>query len=65
LPADYFSVRPEHAHWPLVMMLVLTQLSVGAFLIEMLLAAYFHAGVFSAVRGVQAAGALDAEIEVI
>ncbi|HEY2251633.1 MAG TPA: 4Fe-4S dicluster domain-containing protein, partial [Planctomycetaceae bacterium] len=30
LPADYFSVQPEHAHWPLVSMLVLTQLSVGA-----------------------------------
>ena len=31
LPADYYKVKPEHAHWPLVLMLVLTQLSVGAF----------------------------------
>ncbi len=31
LPADYFAVHPEHAHWPLIAMLVLTQLSVGAF----------------------------------
>ena len=31
LPADYFRVNPQHAHWPLVVMLVLTQLSVGAF----------------------------------
>jgi Fe-S-cluster-containing dehydrogenase component/DMSO reductase anchor subunit len=33
LPADYFSVNPQHAHWPLVVMLVLTQMSVGAFVI--------------------------------
>lgn len=31
LPADYFELRTEHPHWPLVLMLVLTQLSVGAF----------------------------------
>ena len=31
LPADYYSARPQHAHFPLVIMLVLTQLSVGAF----------------------------------
>lgn len=32
LPADYYSTSPQHAHLPLVIMLVLTQLSVGAFL---------------------------------
>ncbi|MEQ8854203.1 DmsC/YnfH family molybdoenzyme membrane anchor subunit [Gimesia sp.] len=32
LPADYYSASPQHAHLPLVIMLVLTQLSVGAFL---------------------------------
>lgn len=37
LPADYFALRPGHAHPPLVVMLVLTQLSVGAFLVELLL----------------------------
>ncbi len=37
LPADYYSVKPEHAHWPLVVMLVLTQLSVGAFLVELVM----------------------------
>lgn len=37
LPADYFDVRPEHAHWPLVVMLVLTQLSVGGFVTELVL----------------------------
>src|SRR5215469_10656299 len=29
--ADFWRVRPEHPHWPLVVMTVLTQLSVGAF----------------------------------
>lgn len=29
--ADYWRVRPEPPHWPLVVMTVLTQLSVGAF----------------------------------
>lgn len=37
LPADYFDVRPEHAHGPLVVMLVLTQLSVGGFLAALVL----------------------------
>jgi len=39
LPGDYYSVRPEHAHWPLILMLVLTQLAVGAFAVEWLLTA--------------------------
>lgn len=39
LPADYFSVQAQHPHWPLLLMLVLTQLSVGAFLVQMLLPA--------------------------
>jgi DMSO reductase anchor subunit len=30
-PGDLYEVKPEHAHLPLVVMLVLTQLSVGAF----------------------------------
>jgi len=38
LPADYFSAAPQHAHWPLVLMLVLTQMSVGAFLVDHLIA---------------------------
>jgi len=32
LPADYHTVATQHPHWPLIIMLVLTQLSVGAFL---------------------------------
>lgn len=35
LAADYHTPRHEHAHWPLIWMLVLTQLSVGAFLVEL------------------------------
>src|SRR4051794_20462013 len=31
LPADFYGVSPEHGHAPLVIMLVLTQLAVGAF----------------------------------
>lgn len=37
LPADYFAARPQHAHWPLIWMLVLTQFSVGAFAVDQLL----------------------------
>lgn len=37
LPADFYTVRPAHQHLPLVVMLVLTQLSVGAFCVEQLL----------------------------
>ncbi|HEX2659385.1 MAG TPA: DmsC/YnfH family molybdoenzyme membrane anchor subunit [Polyangia bacterium] len=36
LPADFYSVHPEHAHLPLVAMLGLTQLSVGAFILNLL-----------------------------
>jgi len=33
LPADYYSAHPQHSHLALVVMLVLTQLSVGAFVV--------------------------------
>jgi len=36
LPADFYAVRPSEQHRPLVAMLVLTQLSVGAFGVEQL-----------------------------
>jgi Fe-S-cluster-containing dehydrogenase component/DMSO reductase anchor subunit len=35
--ADHFAVRPAHAHPPLALMLVLTQLSVGAFVVDLVL----------------------------
>jgi Fe-S-cluster-containing dehydrogenase component/DMSO reductase anchor subunit len=34
-PADHFRSHPEHAHWPLVIMLVLTQASVGGFALDL------------------------------
>jgi len=41
LPADYFAVQRSHAHLPLVFMLVLTQMSVGTFLVEQVMYYYF------------------------
>lgn len=35
-PADFAQEQPKHAHWPLVLMLVLIQLSVGTFIISLL-----------------------------
>jgi Fe-S-cluster-containing dehydrogenase component/DMSO reductase anchor subunit len=34
LPANFYAVKPAHHHVPLVVMLVLTQLSVGAFAVD-------------------------------
>jgi Fe-S-cluster-containing dehydrogenase component/DMSO reductase anchor subunit len=58
LPADYYSVRPEHAHWPLILMLVLTQLSVGAFLVELLLDLLPGAQPLQGIRAAHAGGAV-------
>ena len=30
------AIEPEHPHWPLIVMLVLTQCSVGGFVVELL-----------------------------
>lgn len=59
LPADYFAVRAEHAHWPLIVMLVLTQLSVGAFLVELLLDSVLDSAALAHVRAVHAGSALS------
>jgi formate dehydrogenase iron-sulfur subunit len=45
--ADLHSLRPAEAHPPLAVMLVLTQLSVGAFLVEVVLQALARRGVFA------------------
>jgi len=58
LPADYYSVDPAHAHWPLVFMLVLTQLSVGAFLVEAIVELLSDARVLHGVRAAHAVGSL-------
>src|SRR6185295_13888115 len=46
LPADFYQVNPEHSHPPLVAMLVLTQLSVGAFAVDWLLGRAGAGGAF-------------------
>ena len=58
LPADYFRVNPQHAHWPLVLMLVLTQLSVGAFFVGLILEQSFAGPLPDALRPLHAAAAL-------
>ena len=59
LPADYHAVHSEHAHIPLIVMLVLTQLSVGACLVGQILQASVHEStVLSLVLPVQAASVL-------
>ncbi len=52
LPADYHSVNPQHPHWPLIVMLVLTQLSVGAFVVGQVLDRVLPAGLGNAMRPV-------------
>jgi formate dehydrogenase iron-sulfur subunit len=54
LPADYFQVSRQHPHWPLVVMLVLTQLSVGAFAWGIVLEQFVSDEFSEAVRPVQA-----------
>jgi Fe-S-cluster-containing dehydrogenase component len=58
LPADYFRVNRQHAHWPLVVMLVLTQLSVGAFFVGLILEQTFDGPLPDTLRPLHAAAAL-------
>ncbi len=58
LAADYFSVQPQHPHGPLVLMLVLTQLSVGAFAAGLALEHWVRPETAAAVRPLNAATAL-------
>lgn len=44
LPADYYRTHPEHSHPPLVLMLTLTQLSVGAFIVTYVMQRLYPAG---------------------
>ncbi len=50
LPADFYTVRPSHEHRPLVVMLVLTQLSVGAFAMDALASRFLSADVIATLR---------------
>jgi len=54
LPADFRSVSPGHAPWSLILMLVLTQLSVGAFAIGMLLESLLETRLVAVFRPVHA-----------
>jgi formate dehydrogenase iron-sulfur subunit len=58
LPADYFRVVKQHTHWPLVVMLVLTQLSVGAFTVGVLLDEFVEPRLIAPLRPWLAANAL-------
>jgi formate dehydrogenase iron-sulfur subunit len=58
LPVDYFQVDRQHTHWPLVVMLVLTQLSVGAFIVGAILDVLLDSRLASALRPLLAANAL-------
>lgn len=58
LPADFYSVRPSHQHRPLVVMLVLTQLSVGAFCIDWWMRTLLPEAALAALRPVQSLVAL-------
>jgi formate dehydrogenase iron-sulfur subunit len=42
LPADFYNVRPAHNHLPLVVLLVLTQLSIGAFSVDYVVTSFFY-----------------------
>ncbi len=58
LPVDYHSISPEHPHWPLILMLVLTQLSVGAFITGLALDYTIDPAFAAILRPFQATGAL-------
>jgi len=48
LPADFYRVVPAHRHAPLVVMLVLTQASVGAFVVEAIASRFLADGMRAA-----------------
>lgn len=58
LPADYYSINPQHPHWPLIVMLVLTQLSVGAFAVGSLMDSLLSPALMATLRPLHATAAL-------
>jgi Fe-S-cluster-containing dehydrogenase component/DMSO reductase anchor subunit len=58
LPADFYAVRPAHRHAPLVAMLVLTQLSVGAFCVDAVASRVLDASTLAVVRPIHSTVAL-------
>jgi Fe-S-cluster-containing dehydrogenase component/DMSO reductase anchor subunit len=57
LPADFYSVRPSDKHTPLVIMLVLTQLAVGALAVDQVLGVALEPALASALRPLQSLSA--------
>jgi formate dehydrogenase iron-sulfur subunit len=62
LPADFYRVAPSHRHVPLVIMLVLTQMSVGAFVVDAIASQFLAADVLAALRPVHSLVALSVGI---
>jgi DMSO reductase anchor subunit len=58
LPADYFTVQAEHPHPPLIVMLVLTQLSVGVFCVCEWMNMFARTPAWMALRSWEAVAAL-------
>jgi Fe-S-cluster-containing dehydrogenase component/DMSO reductase anchor subunit len=58
LPADYYAANPQHPHWPLIVMLVLTQLSVGAFAVGHAIGVLLRSELPDSFRTIQAGLAL-------
>jgi formate dehydrogenase iron-sulfur subunit len=58
LPADFYEVVPAHRHTPLVIMLVLTQLSAGALFIDQVLGQLLDQRLLAALRPLHAPVAL-------
>ena len=58
IPADHYSVNPTAPHWPLIVMLALTQLSVGAFVVEQVLGLVAPPALMASIRPLHSASAL-------
>ena len=58
IPADYHAVHPEKAHWSLIVMLVLTQMSVGAFLVQQVLGSVTPTAIVAGTRPLHSVSAL-------
>jgi DMSO reductase anchor subunit len=55
LPVDYYSINPQRPHWPLIAMLVMTQLSVGTFAIGNMLDGWLDSNLSEVYRPFQSA----------
>ena len=58
IPADYYSVHPKAPHWPLILMLALTQMSVGVFVVEQVLGLTAPSALMASIRPLNSTSAL-------